>query len=103
MRSLELIMKIPKKILSQGLVWKIRLNDDIDPLGYTDYSKQEIVIKKSITPELQEAVFLHELFHTFNTTVNHELIDSLSMQLFQVIKENKLWTTSNCSHRRTPA
>lgn len=84
-------MKIPKRIQSQGLWWKVRYNDDIEPLGYTDYDKQEIVIKKSITPELKQAVFLHELFHTFNTTVNHELIDSLSMQLFQVIKTNNLW------------
>lgn len=84
-------MKIPNKIVSQGLVWKVRFNDDIDPLGYTDYDKQEIVIKKSITPELKEAVFIHELFHTFNTTVNHELIDSLSMQFYSVIKTNNLW------------
>lgn len=84
-------MQIPKKLVSQGLVWRVRFNDDIEPLGYTDYDRQEIVIKKSLTPDMKEAVFLHELFHTFNTTVNHELIDSLAMQMFQVIKENKLW------------
>ena len=84
-------MTIPKKIKSQGLWWAIRFNDDIEPLGLTDYDRQEITIRKSISPEMKEAVFLHELFHTFNTTVNHELIDSLAMQLFQVIKENQLW------------
>jgi hypothetical protein len=84
-------MKIPRRIKSQGLIWKIRFNDDLEPLGQTDYDKQEIVIRKSITPELKQAVFLHELFHTFNTTVNHELIDSLALQLFQVMKENNLW------------
>lgn len=83
-------MKIPKKIRSQGLIWTIRYNDDIEPLGYTDYDKQEIVIRKSITPEMKEAVFFHEIGHTVNTTIDHAFLDSFTMQYFQVLKENKL-------------
>lgn len=83
-------MKIPKKIKSQGITWTIRYNDDIEPLGLTDYDKKEIVIRKTLDPDLQQATFLHELFHTFNTTVDHALVDSLAMQLYATLKENRL-------------
>lgn len=83
-------MKIPKALKSQGIVWVVRYNDDIEPLGVTDYDKKEIVIRKSLPQELKEATFLHEIFHTFNTTVDHALVDSLAMQLYQTLKENKL-------------
>lgn len=83
-------MRLPKKIKSQGLWWKIRENDDIDPLGYTDYDKQEIVIKKSISQELKWAVLIHEIGHTVNSTLDHAFMDSFLMQIFQVLKENNL-------------
>lgn len=83
-------MKIPKKIVSQGITWAVRYNDDIEPLGLTDYDKKEIVIRKSLSQEIKEATFIHELFHTFNTTVDHALIDSLALQLYATLKTNKL-------------
>jgi Zn-dependent peptidase ImmA (M78 family) len=83
-------MKIPHKIKSQGLWWKVRYNDDIEPLGLTDYDKQEIIIKKSLSPELKQAVFFHELGHTVNTTMDHAFMDSLLMQIFQILKDNNL-------------
>lgn len=82
---------IPKKIKSQGLTWSVRYSDDIDNLGQTDYDKQEIVIRKSLPQTLKEQVFFHELGHTINTTIDHALMDSISAQYFQILKDNDLW------------
>ena len=83
-------MRIPRKIRSQGLVWHIRFTDDIADLGFTDYEKQEILIRKSVSQELKEAIFIHEIGHTINSTIDHTLLDSLSMQFYQVLKDNNL-------------
>lgn len=81
---------IPERIKSQGIWWTIRFTDDIENSGETDYDNQEILIRESLSDEMKEAVFLHEIFHTLNTTIDHPLLDSLSMQLYQVLKENHL-------------
>lgn len=83
-------MKIPKKFKSQGLWWTVRYSNDIDNLGQTDYDKQEVVIRESIQGDLKELVFFHELGHTINTTIDHALMDSISAQYFQIIKDNNL-------------
>lgn len=83
-------MRIPKKFISQGLWWTVRYTDDIDNNGETDYEKQEILIRQSLSQEMKEMVFFHEIGHTLNTTIDHALMDSFTLQYFQVIKENKL-------------
>jgi hypothetical protein len=83
-------MKIPRKFRSSGLSWTVRYTDDIDNLGETDHDKQEILIRKSLSPEMREAVFFHEIGHTLNTTIDHPLLDSIAAQYWQVLKENKL-------------
>lgn len=81
---------IPERIRSQGLWWTIRFSDDIENSGETDYDTQEIIIRESLSDEMKQAVFFHEIFHTLNTTIDHALMDSLAMQMFQVIKDNHL-------------
>lgn len=83
-------MKIPPKIKSQGIWWKIRYSNDIDNLGETDHDKQEIIIRKTLPQELREQTFFHEIGHTLNTTIDHTLLDSFTTQYFQVLKDNKL-------------
>lgn len=83
-------MKIPDRFISQGIWWKVRYSPDIENLAETDYDTLSIIINENIPRELQEAAFFHELHHTFNTTVDHALMDSIAMQYFQVIKENDL-------------
>lgn len=83
-------MKIPDRFISQGIWWKVRYSPDVTNLAETDYDALEVIISDSIPRELQEAAFFHELHHTFNTTVDHALMDSIAMQYFQVIKENDL-------------
>jgi len=81
-------MIIPERILSQGIWWKVRYSDDIENLAETNYDALEIIISNTIPVELQEAAFFHELHHTINTTVDHALMDSITMQYFQILKDN---------------
>ncbi len=83
-------MTIPERFLSQGIWWSIRYSNDIENLGETDYDTLEIIIKDSIPDDLKEAVFFHEIGHTINTTIEHALLDSISMQYFQVLKDNQI-------------
>lgn len=83
-------MRILKDFKSQGLLWKVRFSPDLENLGHTDYDKMEVVISSDIPRDLQEATFFHELGHTINTTIDHALMDSISAQYFQIIKDNKL-------------
>ena len=83
-------MKIPTKFISQGIWWTVRYTDDMENLGETDYENQVVKIQRSLSQEMKEMSFLHEITHTFNTTIDHTLVDSLSNQFYQVLKENKL-------------
>lgn len=86
---------IPDKFLSQGLWWTVRYTDDIEDLGQTNWDDQEILIRESLSDDARLVAFIHEVFHTFNSTIDHTLLDSLSMQFSQVIKENQLCFHSN--------
>jgi len=83
-------MNIPDKIKSQGIWWTVRYSNDIENLAETDYDNLEIIISSTIPRELQEFAFFHEIGHTINTTIDHALMDSISNQYFQVIKDNNL-------------
>lgn len=82
---------IPNRFISQGIWWTVRYSDDIEDLGQTDYDKQEIIIRESLSEDMREFVFFHELGHTLNTTIEHALLDSISAQYFQILKDNNLW------------
>lgn len=82
---------IPNRLISQGIWWTVRYSDDIEDLGQTDYDKQEIIIRESLSEDMREFVFFHELGHTLNTTIEHALLDSISAQYFQILKDNNLW------------
>lgn len=92
-------MKIPKKI-KIGVVWyDIIINANSEIIGGGDwdgeirYDKKnghKIYINAELTQEAQEATLIHEIMHGLNSTMNHEFLDSLSEQLYTVLKENKL-------------
>ena len=81
---------IPNKFISQGVWWTVRYSDDLENLAETDYDKQEIIIRKSLSQTMKEFVFFHEIGHTLNTTIDHPLLDSITAQFYQVIKENEI-------------
>ncbi len=86
---------IPVTFNSQGLIWVVKYSSDIEDNGQTDWDSQTITIRAQLSPEAQLSTFIHEVFHTLNSTIDHALLDSLSNQFFQVIKENNLWRTDS--------
>jgi hypothetical protein len=68
----------------------VRYTNDIEDLGQTDHEAQEVLTKESLSQEMKEATFIHEVFHTLNTTIDHTLLDSLSTQMFQVLKDSSI-------------
>jgi len=64
-------------------------------LGECDTTENIITIDKDACQTQQEATLIHEIFHALNTTLDgsqdgHRILDSLSEQFYQVLKENKL-------------
>lgn len=68
----------------------------LDMMGETDCKKNTIYISEDVVQSQQEATLIHEIFHAINTTFSgshnfsHALLDSLSEQFYQVLKDNKL-------------
>ena len=87
-------MIIPSRFISQGIWWTVKFTPDIEDSGQTDYDLCEIRIREQLPQEMKEATFLHELGHTLNSTIDHPLLDSITMQFYQVLSDNKLL----CSH-----
>jgi hypothetical protein len=93
-------MEIPKTVKVGGINYEVKFtnewpNHDFDD-GETFYDKTNgnvIFIREDLSKEAKEAkeiTFLHEVFHAMNSTMNHEFLDSLAEQLYQVLIDNKL-------------
>jgi hypothetical protein len=91
-------MTIPDKFISQGIWWTVKFTPDIEDNGATDYDLCEIRIREQLPQAQKEATFLHEIGHTINTSIDHALLDSLTMQIYQVLKDNNLCFHSNKEH-----
>ena len=86
-------MKIPKKVKIGGhtiIVRQIEMVDDSTCSGDAQYVSGQIRINKDLPQTRKEAVFIHEAMHHINSTLKHELLDSLAEQLYQFLKDNKL-------------
>ena len=86
-------MKIPKQLKIGAHIVKVReieMVDDTACSGDTQYVSGEIRINKDLTQTRKESTLIHEAMHHINTTLNHELLDSLSEQIYFFLKENKL-------------
>lgn len=87
-------MKIPKKLKIGGHIYKIIWKDDWgdnNDLGKTDFVREEIWLNKLLMSQTaKESTLIHEILHAINTTLNHELLDSLAEQLYQVLADNRL-------------
>lgn len=89
-------MKFPKKIKIGGHQVKIvfkKLENDL--CGFSDFENNTIEIDSKLTTSMKELTFIHEIFHWINSefhsksTDSHALLESLSQQLYQVLKDNK--------------
>lgn len=89
-------MKIPNRIKIGGHDYKVKFHDESDicsdgaDCGSTNRSKGIIEINSSLMKSEQEATFFHEIFHVMNSIIEHDLLDSLSQQIYQVLKDNKM-------------
>lgn len=90
-------MKIPSKLKIGGITYQVRLatdwfeSDGSD--GETFYDKRNgnvIYINSELSKEAQEIALIHEALHCINSTMDHEFLDSLSEQLYQLLSDNKL-------------
>ncbi len=86
-------MKIPSKLKIGGHIISVReveMIDDTTCSGDSSYTNGEIRLNIDLAQTQKEASLIHEIFHFLNTTLNHELLDSLSEQIYQVLRDNKL-------------
>lgn len=89
-------MKIPNKLKIGGHTFKVNKKEIISrELGNTQFINGIIEIDKRLPQSLQESTLIHEIFHVLNSTladgqVGHSLLDSLSEQFYQVLKDNNL-------------
>ena len=85
-------MKIPKKIKVGGLVYDVEVVDAIENSGAqarTHHDTQIIYIRK-MKQERMEQTFFHELMHCINNELTEWEVESISVGVFQVLKDNKL-------------
>lgn len=86
-------MKIPKKLKIQGHDVTVKMVDDLPNSqwsGAWTASENLIEIRKGYTPTQTEVTLIHEIIHAVNNELDHYLVEALSQQLHQVLKDNKL-------------
>jgi hypothetical protein len=88
-------MKFPSRLRIGGHSIKVvvcELPEDTDGEFSTDTNI--IKISKGLTASQKQATLLHEILHALNAYFDeepyHALLESLSQQLYQVLKNNKL-------------
>lgn len=99
-------MKIPKTIKVGGFDWKVSFNDEVTAegncFGSTHHRTQKIYLenKETCSQDKVDQTLLHEILHavwwqqglTESEARQYEefIVSSLSMGLYQVLKDNKL-------------
>lgn len=97
-------MKIPTTLKIGGFLWKINQSQAVanegNAFGSTHARQQQIFIEPSETQQKKEHVLIHEAMHAIwwqaglnsrykdQKNVEEEIIDALSMGLYQVLKDN---------------
>lgn len=93
-------MQIPKHVKVGGTLYKVIIAEEWEGGGGTHYDGElvhsetlgnVIYIAKHLSDDAKQITLIHEILHGCNTTMNHEFLDSLAEQLYQVIKDNKLF------------
>lgn len=85
-----------------GVPYSVRLVPVISldelTVGQIDYLKQEILILEGLGDDLFQVTLLHEVLHGifsqlgFDVENNEHLIQALATALYQVLRENKLFS-----------
>ena len=89
-------MNIPDKVKIGGLIYDVSSSDtlcrDNDALGSSSGNRQSILIDSTISNQLQESTFIHEVIHQLSF-VHHLEIDEdgtarLESAIYAFIKDN---------------
>jgi len=89
-------MKIPNELKIGGHIIKVDMSQKLDGAnGKFEYDENTIYICKTLPQSQKESTLIHEIMHGLNSTfmdrdLGHLLLDSLSEQLYQVLKDNNL-------------
>lgn len=100
-------MKLPRTFKVLGFDWKISENADVafegNVYGTTHHQTQQVFIEPKLSLQKQEQTILHELMHAIwwqsglgkrydkeQTKIEEEVVHTLSMGLYQVLKDNNL-------------
>lgn len=87
-------MKIPKKLKIGGHNIRVVIKEYEAGSGFSDFTKGEIIINRDHPKSQQECTLIHEILHFCNANMSdgleHVLLESLSQQIYQVLKDNKL-------------
>lgn len=90
-------MKIPKQLKIGGTTYKVIVvedwfgRDDADGQMFNDVDMGNcIYIASHLTDEAKAVTLIHEALHCMNSTMNHEFLDSLAEQLYQMFSDNGL-------------
>lgn len=90
-------MEIPKNLKIGAINYQVIVTNEWfeheNADGETFYDQKNgntIYIRESLTQEAKEVTLIHEILHCCNTTMNHEFLDSLSEQIYQVFKDNDI-------------
>lgn len=90
-------MKLPNKLKIGGHLYKVELVDskstDINGgnlCARLNRNKGTIFINKEMIQSEQEVALFHEVFHVINNQFSEETTESLSQQIYQVLKDNNL-------------
>lgn len=89
-------MNIPTELKIGGHLIAIEIGKAPTNLcGQFDRDTNKIIISETLPSDQRESTLLHEIIHALNgewgggTDITHILLDSISEQLYQVLKDNK--------------
>lgn len=81
---------IPTSLKIGGHLITIKQVELEEDNGYYESAENTITINSKLPLSQKESTLIHEILHVLNGTLSHTLLDSLSEQLYQVLKDNTL-------------
>lgn len=85
-------MKYPKKLKIGAHEVKLEVVDhwkgDNSDQGQFDDELNTLFVRATLSDTRKFATLIHESMHVMNATLNHELLDSLSEQIAQMLIDN---------------
>jgi hypothetical protein len=61
-------VKVPRSFTLAGITWRVEETDAISDMGHCDSETATIRIRRSLSRQLKEATFCHELQHAIRFT-----------------------------------